>query len=143
MIWLTRTWTRPSVFAGIFLGYAAYYLVRNNLALAIPDILREYPQHSKAELGTALTGLSIGVDARNAGFRNCGAHARDELGRMRMQDGRLVALRSLDAIERRKGLVLQHPRDGAQPVGALGVAGRGDVLKENRMRVEPCSHAPI
>ena len=49
----------PQVFAGIFLGYAAYYLVRNNLALAIPDILREYPQHSKAELGLALTGLSI------------------------------------------------------------------------------------
>src|SRR5215210_2258641 len=50
---------RRQVFAGIFLGYAAYYLVRNNLALAIPDILREYPQHSKAELGLALTGLSI------------------------------------------------------------------------------------
>ena len=89
------------------------------------------------------TGGGIGVDAHNAGFRNGGAHARDELGRMRMKDGRLVALRSLDAIERRKGLVLQHPRNGAQPVGALGVAGRGDVLKENRMRVEPCSHAPI
>jgi OPA family glycerol-3-phosphate transporter-like MFS transporter len=50
---------RSSVFAGIFIGYAAYYLVRNNLALAIPDILREFPQHSKAELGLALTGLSI------------------------------------------------------------------------------------
>jgi len=50
---------RRRVFAGIFLGYAAYYLVRNNLALAIPDILRQYPQHSKAELGLALTGLSI------------------------------------------------------------------------------------
>jgi MFS transporter, OPA family, glycerol-3-phosphate transporter len=50
---------RTRVFAGIFIGYAAYYLVRNNLALAIPDILRAYPQHSKAELGTALTGLSI------------------------------------------------------------------------------------
>src|ERR671913_114949 len=50
---------RRRVFAGIFIGYAAYYLVRNNLALAIPDILREYPQYSKAQLGTALTGLSI------------------------------------------------------------------------------------
>src|SRR5512140_1119293 len=28
---------RRRVFAGIFVGYAAYYLVRNNLALAIPD----------------------------------------------------------------------------------------------------------
>ncbi len=50
---------RRKVFGGIFIGYAAYYLVRNNLALAIPDILKEFPQHSKAELGTALTGLSI------------------------------------------------------------------------------------
>ena len=50
---------RAQVFIGIFVGYAAYYLVRNNLALAIPDILREYPQHSKAGLGTALTALSI------------------------------------------------------------------------------------
>jgi MFS transporter, OPA family, glycerol-3-phosphate transporter len=50
---------RRSVYAGIFGGYAAYYLVRNNLALAIPDILQQYPQHSKASLGWALTGLSI------------------------------------------------------------------------------------
>src|SRR4030095_2465123 len=50
---------RRSVYAGIFAGYAAYYLVRNNLALAIPDILKEYPQHSKADLGWALTGSSI------------------------------------------------------------------------------------
>lgn len=50
---------RLRVFLGIFLGYAGYYLVRNNLALAIPDILREYPQYSKAQLGLALTGLSL------------------------------------------------------------------------------------
>jgi len=50
---------RRRVFIGIFVGYAGYYLVRNNLALAIPDILREYPQYSKAELGLALTGLSL------------------------------------------------------------------------------------
>jgi OPA family glycerol-3-phosphate transporter-like MFS transporter len=50
---------RRSVYAGIFFGYAAYYLVRNNLALAIPDILKEYPQYSKADLGLALTGTSI------------------------------------------------------------------------------------
>jgi len=50
---------RRQVFVGIFTGYAGYYLVRNNLALAIPDILREYPQYTKAGLGSALTGLSI------------------------------------------------------------------------------------
>ena len=50
---------RRQVFVGIFIGYAAYYLVRNNLALAIPDILREHPEYSKAQLGAALTGLSL------------------------------------------------------------------------------------
>lgn len=50
---------RRQVFVGIFIGYAGYYLVRGNLALAIPDILREHPEYSKAQLGTALTGLSI------------------------------------------------------------------------------------
>ncbi|HTX05540.1 MAG TPA: phosphoglycerate transporter protein PgtP [Steroidobacteraceae bacterium] len=50
---------RWRVFTGIFIGYAGYYLVRNNLALAIPDILRQHPQFSKAALGSALTGLSI------------------------------------------------------------------------------------
>src|SRR6185436_20552554 len=50
---------RRRVFIGIFIGYAGYYLVRNNLALAIPDLLAEHPEYSKAELGTALTGLSI------------------------------------------------------------------------------------
>jgi OPA family glycerol-3-phosphate transporter-like MFS transporter len=50
---------RLQVFAGIFLGYAGYYLVRNNLALALPDILQEHPEYSKAMLGTALTALSL------------------------------------------------------------------------------------
>ncbi len=50
---------RWQVFTGIFIGYAAFYLVRKNFALALPDILREYPQYSKAALGSAMTGLSI------------------------------------------------------------------------------------
>jgi OPA family glycerol-3-phosphate transporter-like MFS transporter len=50
---------RRQVFAGIFVGYAAYYLVRNTLALAIPDIMEVHPEYSKAALGTALTGLSL------------------------------------------------------------------------------------
>lgn len=54
---------RRQVFAGIFAGYAAYYLVRNTMALAIPDLLREYPQYSKTMLGTAMTGLSIAYGA--------------------------------------------------------------------------------
>lgn len=50
---------RRQVFVAIFIGYAGYYLVRKNFALAIPDILKEYPQYSKASLGTVMTGLSF------------------------------------------------------------------------------------
>ncbi|HNV03820.1 MAG TPA: phosphoglycerate transporter protein PgtP [Vicinamibacterales bacterium] len=50
---------RRQVFIGIFVGYAAFYLVRNTFALAIPDVLKEHPEYSKAALGTAMTGLSI------------------------------------------------------------------------------------
>ena len=50
---------RWQVFGGIFVGYAAFYLVRNNLALAIPDILKAHPEYSKAALGSAMTGLSF------------------------------------------------------------------------------------
>src|SRR5688572_27152897 len=50
---------RRRVFAGIFAGYAGYYLVRNNLALAIPDLLTDNPEFTKAQLGTALTALSV------------------------------------------------------------------------------------
>lgn len=50
---------RWQVFTGIFVGYAAFYLVRKNFALALPDILEEHPHYSKAELGWALTGLSV------------------------------------------------------------------------------------
>jgi OPA family glycerol-3-phosphate transporter-like MFS transporter len=50
---------RWQVFTGIFIGYAAFYLVRKNFALAMPDILKDYPQYSKAQLGWALSGLSV------------------------------------------------------------------------------------
>jgi MFS transporter, OPA family, glycerol-3-phosphate transporter len=50
---------RWQVFIGIFVGYSAYYLVRNTLTLAIPDLLKLYPSYTKASLGTAMTGLSI------------------------------------------------------------------------------------
>lgn len=54
---------RIQVFAGIFIGYAGYYLVRNNLALAIPDILKEHPELDTVKLGTAMTALSIAYGA--------------------------------------------------------------------------------
>ncbi len=54
---------RLQVFAGIFIGYAAYYLVRKNFALAMPDILAEHPEYTKAQLGSAMTGLSIAYGA--------------------------------------------------------------------------------
>lgn len=50
---------RWQVFAGIFIGYAGYYLVRNNFSLAMPAILKAHPEFSKAQLGTAMTALSL------------------------------------------------------------------------------------
>lgn len=48
---------RIKVFLGIFLGYAGYYLVRKNFSLAMPDLIAL--GYSKAELGIALSGVSI------------------------------------------------------------------------------------
>ncbi len=42
---------RWQVFAGIFIGYAAYYLVRSNFSLPLPAILKAHPEYSKAQLG--------------------------------------------------------------------------------------------
>ena len=49
---------RWRVFAGIFLGYAAYYLIRKNFSLAMPHLIEEYG-FSKAELGTIGVALSF------------------------------------------------------------------------------------
>jgi OPA family glycerol-3-phosphate transporter-like MFS transporter len=48
---------RWQVFTAIFIGYAGYYLVRSNFALAMPAILKAHPEYSKAQLGWAMTGL--------------------------------------------------------------------------------------
>ena len=50
---------RRRVFVGIYVGYAAYYLVRSNLALALPDVIGEHPGYTKTQLGTALSLASI------------------------------------------------------------------------------------
>lgn len=54
---------RLKVFLGAFFGYAAYYLVRKNLALAIPGMIQPVESgglgYSKLELGIALSGISI------------------------------------------------------------------------------------
>lgn len=48
---------RWQIFMGIFFGYAAYYLVRKNFALAMPYLVEE--GFSKGDLGFALSGISI------------------------------------------------------------------------------------
>ena len=48
---------RFQVFAGIFIGYAGYYLVRKNFALAIPDLINE--GFTKTQLGFAFSFLAI------------------------------------------------------------------------------------
>lgn len=48
---------RLQVFIGIFIGYAGYYLVRKNFSMVMPDLIAA--GYSKAELGVALSALSI------------------------------------------------------------------------------------
>ena len=47
---------RWQVFAGVFIGYAAYYLIRKNFSLAIPYLIDEYG-FTKADLGTVVSSL--------------------------------------------------------------------------------------
>jgi len=49
---------RLQVFAGIFIGYTAYYFVRKNFSFAVKD-LQDNLGYSKAELGIAMSALSI------------------------------------------------------------------------------------
>lgn len=48
---------RFQVFMGIFIGYAAYYLLRKNFSIAMPYLVEE--GFSKGELGLALSAISI------------------------------------------------------------------------------------
>ncbi|MCH3922914.1 phosphoglycerate transporter protein PgtP [Limosilactobacillus sp.] len=48
---------RLQVFLGIFIGYAGYYLLRNNFSIAIPGLIKE--GFSKGELGLALSAVSL------------------------------------------------------------------------------------
>ncbi|MFT5143524.1 MAG: OPA family glycerol-3-phosphate transporter-like MFS transporter [Thalassolituus oleivorans] len=48
---------RWQVFMGVFVGYAGYYLVRKNFALAMPHLIEQ--GYSRTELGFALSGVAI------------------------------------------------------------------------------------
>jgi len=48
---------RWQVFAGIFIGYSGYYLVRKNFSLAIPFLIEQ--GFSKGDLGFAMSGVAI------------------------------------------------------------------------------------
>lgn len=48
---------RFQVFMGIFIGYAAYYLVRKNFSLIMPDLIEQ--GYTKSQLGWVLSAISI------------------------------------------------------------------------------------
>ena len=48
---------RLQVFAGIFIGYAGYYLLRKNFSMVMPDLIER--GFTKADLGVALSAISI------------------------------------------------------------------------------------
>ncbi len=110
---------RRRVFVGIFVGYAGYYLVRNNLALAIPDLLREHPQYSKAALGSALTGLSIayGVSKFLMGSVSDRSNPRYFLPLGLLLSSAIMARVRVDH-RRRRLPVCHRRRHGAQRLGA-------------------------
>ncbi|AUI86812.1 glycerol-3-phosphate transporter [Vibrio azureus] len=56
---IDRTYTRLrwQLFAGIFFGYAGYYLVRKNFSLAMPYLIEQ--GFSRGDLGVALAAVSI------------------------------------------------------------------------------------
>ena len=53
----TYSRNRIKVFAGIFLGYAGYYLVRKNFSLAMPQLIED--GYSKGQLGIVLSAIAI------------------------------------------------------------------------------------
>ncbi|WP_423128382.1 glycerol-3-phosphate transporter [Gaoshiqia sp. Z1-71] len=48
---------RLQVFMGIFFGYAAYYLVRKNFSLVMPELIEQ--GYTKSQLGWVLSAISI------------------------------------------------------------------------------------
>jgi OPA family glycerol-3-phosphate transporter-like MFS transporter len=50
---------RLQVFLGIFFGYAGYYLVRKNIALANPELVKLGLGFSKTELGFVMSALAL------------------------------------------------------------------------------------
>ena len=48
---------RWQIFAGIFIGYAGYYLLRKNFSLAMPYLIEE--GYTRGELGVAMSAIAI------------------------------------------------------------------------------------
>lgn len=57
---------RWQIFLGIFFGYAAYYLVRKNFALAMPYLVEQ--GFSRGDLGLILRGSRLLMDFRNSSW---------------------------------------------------------------------------
>lgn len=48
---------RWQIFLSIFIGYAGYYLLRNNFTIALPQLINE--GFTKSQLGLAFSAVSI------------------------------------------------------------------------------------
>ncbi len=68
---------RLQVFIGIFIGYAAYYLLRKNFSLAMPALIEQ--GFTKTDLGFALSAVSIayGISKFVMGTVSDRSHARN------------------------------------------------------------------
>ena len=54
---------RWQIFAGIFIGYAGYYLLRKNFTLAFPDLIAQ--GYTKGQLGVAMSAIAIAYGLSN------------------------------------------------------------------------------
>lgn len=60
---------RWQIFAGIFFGYAGYYLLRKNFSLAMPYLIEE--GYTRGQLGLAMSAIAIAYGLLRAGRRSC------------------------------------------------------------------------
>jgi OPA family glycerol-3-phosphate transporter-like MFS transporter len=67
---------RLQLFIGIFLGYAGYYFVRNNFALAEPHLIRQGFSHAEVGIALSAVGIAYGLSKFFMGNISDRANAR-------------------------------------------------------------------
>lgn len=70
------SWMRWQLFIGIFFGYAGYYFVRNNFALAEPHLIKQGFSHADVGIALSAVGIAYGLSKFFMGNISDRANAR-------------------------------------------------------------------